>query len=247
MKKQLQQDERGVAHVLLILVVVVVLAVVGFAGWRVYKNDKDKKSSTTTSTTSTKAKASVARTACMTKYNDKDLCAFQAAMVTTPLEKTPFQATLTVKQDGVTSTMTFAQDSKGNSKLTTTSGETQLNTVLLNGVTYVETNGVWIKYPATTDVPTSTNPTEDLSFAASFDSTKFAKVGTEACGSLTCTKYKIADNLMAGSTQYAWIDNKDHLLREWSATDANSSTDMKISYQAVSITMPSPVQDYSTQ
>jgi outer membrane lipoprotein-sorting protein len=74
----------------------------------------------------------------------------------------------------------------------------------------------------------------------------YKKIDTEACGSLTCFKYQITDSASPGSTQYAWFDNGAYLLREWKSSDSSgSSTDMTISYQAISITAPSPVQDYS--
>lgn len=244
MTKNSDRNQQGFAHILLLVLVVVVLGVAGFAGWRIYKNNKDKSPADSATTAATKTAAKSAQSTCEATHHDKDFCKFEAAMIAQPIDKIAFTAVLTATQDGTPSTMQFSQDSKGNTSLV--AGE--LRSISYNGSTYVKMSGdTWTKYPASASTPTTTtNPTSDLAFANSLATTKFSKIGTEACGKLTCIKYKISDStITAGTTQYVWFDTDSYKLREWSSTDSTGTTDMKITYEAVTITAPSPVQEFS--
>jgi len=236
-----QRSEEGFAHLLLIIIVVVVLAAVALAGWRIM--DKHKNPSTGSNTP--KVRNSAVESQCLATYHDSDLCSFQAIAAAEPIDKTAFKATLTTVQADSNTTMTFEQDGKGNSSLMSSGGGSALNSITFNGSTYIQNGTTWIRYPSGTSTPTTTNPDTNLSFLSSIANTKFTKLGSEACGNLTCIKYQITDNATPAVKQYAWVDTHDHLMREWSSTDGTSSTDMKLSYEAVTITTPSPVQDFS--
>jgi hypothetical protein len=253
MKKSLRRDERGMAHLLLVVLAVVVLAAIGFVGWKVMNSKSNKPATVSNSATTsgtTGAASSVSSTStyttCLAQYHDTNVCHFAEAAAASPIDKTAYKATLTSTQNGATSTITFSQDGKGNNSLSTSGGTsgTSLNSITYAGVMYVQNGSVWIKYPSSSTPPT-TDPSSDLSFMGSLDKTTFTKVDTEACGSLTCYKYQIKD--AATGTSYVWFDTHSYLLREWSANDPTSGAiDMKLSYQPVSISMPSPVEDLST-
>ena len=73
----------------------------------------------------------------------------------------------------------------------------------------------------------------------------FKYLDTEACGSLSCFKYQVTDSSTPTTNQYVWFDKSKYQLQEWQASDStNGTTDMKITYQAVNISVPSPVQQY---
>jgi outer membrane lipoprotein-sorting protein len=69
-------------------------------------------------------------------------------------------------------------------------------------------------------------------------------LGKEACGKLTCFKYQVIDSTAPATTQYLWFDTKDYMMQRWSFKDANSSSDMVFTYQAVTIKAPSTVHDF---
>ena len=259
MSKKFHQNEQGIAHVLLAIVVVVVVAAAGFAVWRVANNNSKKSSSQTSSSSkpsgsSNTAAASAAETACLSKYHDSDLCAFVAAEAATPFEKTAAKITLTGTSSGTPSNITLEQDGKGNESFSLTGGGQTINTINFDGQTYTQqtVGGPWITYGSNSSTNTSTSSTPDStlnSFISSVSTTSYTKIGTEACGNLTCFKYQIKDTTSPNSTQYAWFDTKDHLLRQYYESDPSTGDKMTmaISYQSVSISKPSPVQNLSSQ
>jgi outer membrane lipoprotein-sorting protein len=180
----------------------------------------------------------------MAAYHDDNLCKFASH---TSLDKVAYTAALKVTQtDGTNSTTTLQSDGKGNTALTGSSNGQQLNSITLNGVTYIQTNGTgpWTKYA--TNAPT-TDPTTNMNLSIGTAGITFKSLGTEACGSLTCYKYQVTSAASPAATQYVWFDNSSYLMRRWQYTDPSSgTTDMTINYQAVTITQPSPVQDLPT-
>ncbi len=242
MIKKIQHDEKGVAQLLVVLLAVIVIAAVAFAGWEVTKNHKSspvssKSSSTTASTT--------ADSSCLTTYHDNNLCKFAAN--STVFDKSAFTATLKTDQQGTASTMTLENDGKGNTKLTTTGGGQTLNAITLNGNSYVQTNstGPWMEYPSGATAPTS-DPTSSMKIGVGSSGITYKALGTAACGSLTCFKYQVTDSATPNATQVAFFDNDSYKLREWQYNDGSgNTTDMTISYGAVTISKPTPVQSYT--
>ncbi len=246
MYKRLQRDERGVGHLLIIVVAVVVIAGVGLVGWKVAS--KHKASSTgnnSTSSSSTTAASATADSSCLSTYHDANLCKFAAN--SSSLDKTAYTATITATQNGTTSTMTLENDGKGNTELMGSgSGET-FNSITLNGVTYLQSNGTgpWIEYPTGSSAPT-TDPTSNMNIAVGSSGITYKSLGTVSCGSLTCYKYEVTDSSTPTATQYAWFDTGSYKLRQWQYTDGSSNTtNMTISYGSVNITTPSPVESLS--
>ena len=245
MSKKTQHDERGVAQILLVVFAVVVIAAVAFAGWKVADNKKSPASSSSSNNSSSKSNPTVS-SGCVATYHDNTLCKFEAS--STSFDKTAYTATLKVDQQGTNSTMTLASDGKGNTKLSTTSGGQTLNSITLDGNTYIQTggSGPWIEYPSGASAPTS-NPTSNMNITVGSAGISFKALGTASCGNLTCYKYQVTDTASPSTTQYVWFDNSNYNLREWQDTDGSgNTTDMTISYQPVNITKPSPVQSYTT-
>ena len=253
MNKKYQSDQRGIAHLMYAVIVVVVIAIIAVVGWQVA--GKNKNGSTTSSTSSSssasaKAVANAAQSACMTKLNDKDFCKFTAQEAAQPFEKTASVITMTGTSSGESSTITLKQDGKGNTQLSMDTGGTTFNSIELNGHTYAQTaaGGPWIDYGSST-APGQTNPDSSLtSLLSDLVTTKITRIGSEACGNLTCLKYQVSDSTTPTGTQYIWFDTSSYMMREYSETGVTASgdsMDMKINYQAVTISMPSPVQSLS--
>lgn len=252
MKKPIRNSENGFAHVVLVIVFVVLVAAVGAAGWKLVSDKKSPSSNSggSASTGSSTVGSTAAETACLAQYHDTDLCHFEAASLATPIDKTAYEATLTSTQSGATTVLTYEQDGKGNYSVMASGGasSTSFNSILLGGNVYIQSGSEWLEYPSGSTTPTqSSDPSSNLSFMGTLANVKFTKVGTDTCAGLPCLKYAITDSTDPSATQYAWFDTQQYKLREYSATDATSGTlDMKLSYQPVTITAPSPVQQFTT-
>src|SRR5580693_6462639 len=145
-----KQNERGITHLILIIVLVVVIAAVAAVGWEVANKPKTKTpvSSTTASSNSNKTVSTSTDSSCLAVYHDSNLCKF--AGNSNAFEKTAYTAKITNVQNGTTSTMTLESDGKGNTDLTGTSGGSTINSITLNGNSYIQNNGsgAWIEYPS---------------------------------------------------------------------------------------------------
>lgn len=93
------------------------------------------------------------------------------------------------------------------------------------------------------------DPKENLAeIQATYDeedqSMQIAKVGSEACGNLTCNKYKIVTGVGEDeSASYVWIDTKEHLARKMEFSFEGGSNVMEYKYEAVQINKPSPIKE----
>lgn len=240
MNKRIRLNERGVAQMVVVIVAIVVIAAVAVVGYTVANNHKDNSSSTSTNTATTKT----AGGSCLATYHDNNLCKFAAN--STSLAKTAYTATLQAVEQGKTSTMTLQNDGSGNTELTTTSAGHTISVITLNGNEYLQSSsgGPWIEYPTGTTEPEA-NPTSSMNIGVGKSGVTYKALGTAACGSLTCYKYKVTDSATPGATQYAYFDNSNYKLRKWQYSDGGNTTDMTITYVAVTITAPSPVQSYT--
>ncbi|MFA5003851.1 MAG: hypothetical protein WC498_01070 [Candidatus Saccharimonadales bacterium] len=248
MKTSVRNNERGFG-VVPILVILAVLAVVGGAGWYVMNKNK----STTTSSTN-KAVTNAVKDECNKLYNDKDLCKFASNFT---LEGVSYKAVFSTSQGtaGSSSTTTLLADGKGGTHMITASAGAQTEFIVLGGASYMKNadSGVWLKFGSSSQAATKpTNPTSDIKFETKLTAgetqpaTTYKKIGKEACGSLTCFKYTVVESAQAG-TSSIWFDTKDYRLQRMSSTDTNGTTsDATFTYQAVNITTPSPVQDFSS-
>ncbi len=229
--------------IIIIAAIVVVLIIAGLLFWLL-----GGKNSALNPVNSVKkaAQESTLETQCLAKYHDANLCHFEAWSSLNPIDKMAYTGTMTETANGQTSTIVFKQDGKGNTSMTMSGGGQpgELNTVEYGGSTYMQNGSTWTKYPSSPGTTSAqSSPSSSLSFMDSILNTQFTKVGTEACGNLTCYKYKITENGMGD--QYVWFDTKDFKMREFSTPNfgAGGAMDMKISYDPVTISAPSPVQE----
>jgi hypothetical protein len=242
--KSFRKHQDGFAHILIAVVVLVVAAAAGFAVWKFVLNKNDEPAVLKNAS----AEVTAAETACMTKYNDQDLCTFIAVQTASPFDKAATVITMAgTDSAGAASNIVMQSDGNGNSKTIMTGDGTTYNAITLNDISYyqTETDGPWITYGADTTSDTATTEDSGLtSFIDSMDTTTYTKLAKEACGNLTCFKYQVIDTEQTG-TLYAWFDTEDYLLRQFYQSDDSGSFTMTITYQAVTIPTPSPVEDMS--
>lgn len=251
MYKNLKNDQRGIAHLLLIVVAAVVIGVAVFAGMKVMSTNKDKDSKS--SATGVVANKEVAD-ACNKELHDKDLCKFASNY---KLDGLSYEVVITNTQDGKTSVTTMQIDGKNNSSLVTTEDGAQTGAYIsLNKAVYNKDlgTGTWTKFSTATDTaatPTETKPADNIDFNTSDltenNTISYKKIGKEACGNLSCYKYQVVDSQNPGTTQYIWFDTKDYVMRHWYSKDSANTTDMVITYRSVNIKEPSPVKEFSAE
>jgi outer membrane lipoprotein-sorting protein len=247
-----KNDQRGLAHLMLVVIIVVVVGGIGLVGWRVMSTQKDKNSSTKSSTVSSVVSDSAALAACLKEVNDKNLCKFASSY---KMDGVAYHAKFTTTGSDGTSTSEMDTDSKTNTSMTTTQGGKELMaSISLNGTTYIkdEASNTWLKYPpADNSAPKTDNPTSDVKVDSSDITEKntvtYKALGKEACGNLTCYKYQVVDTTQPKSEQFIWFDTKDYRLQRWTSKDDQGTTDMTLTYKSVNIKAPSPVKDFSAQ
>lgn len=242
----MKKDERGVAHLLLVLLILVVLAVMGGAGWYVYNRQKDSGSSVLdTALSSTEVKQ--LNTECNKQYDDEDLCKF----LSTWTVNDNYQSTFTTVSDGESSTFAYTVDGTSTHTVMSLNGVESYNVITIGDTTYTynQSNDSWWKETAAPADDTTVS-SEDFKFdtgiadEAVVDNTmKYEFVAKEACGKLTCFKYKLTDTANLTSTSTLWFDVEDYLLRKWISEDVNGTTEMNYSYEDISVDAPSPTKD----
>lgn len=248
MKVSLHSNERGIGQVVIIAIAVLVVAGIGLVGWQVTKKKNDSSSSSSQKVVTDKE----AVKACQEVFKDKDLCKFTGNY---SLDNVSYKMTLTTTGQSGNNSSTYLSDGKGNSSMSGTTNGEKTEFILLNKVSYMkdQSDGVWMKFPANdTTVPkeTTSNPTSSVKFDTAKDKAAdstitYKKLGKEKCGKLTCFKYQMIDSTKPNNIDYFWFDTKDYRMQHFYSKDENGTTDMVISYEAVSIKAPSPTKDFN--
>ncbi|HET9850072.1 MAG TPA: hypothetical protein VFP35_00365 [Candidatus Saccharimonadales bacterium] len=237
--KKISENQQGIAHLLLILILIIVAAIVVIGVVVVGRNNSSNKTGL--------ADVSNTDKACQDKIHDQDFCKF--AVQYNKLDNTPVQVTMTSQEDKGTSTINFKQDGKGNMEASMNAGgkEVTLDVIKLNGFTYGKSpTGAWTKYPdSSLSAPFVDEPLKDMNL---FNGTKdydeggsvnYKKIGTEACGSITCFKYQVIDQRSPQAKTYIWFDTKNYMFRHMQYKDQyNVTQDMTIEYPPIKITAP---------
>ncbi len=233
MKLSVQKSQRGFGAVEIIIALVLIL---GIAGGAYFFINKDKDSGGSAAVNQQVADE------CNKAMDDKDLCKFAASWT----DKRSYVAVMTAGLDGQTMTTTIRNDDKGNTHTTTNMpGMPESETISFDGNTYTKAAGqtAWIKYSASTD--DFIQEDEEILPEFDFDDSsvqKYQKEGKEACGNLNCFKYSYTDT---DGVVMLWFDDKDYLLRRLSSSAEGSTMEMNFEYTSVTISEPSPVQEFS--
>lgn len=142
--------------------------------------------------------------------------------------------------------MVVRYDGQGNSHTTTTVAGMTTENITLGNAHYSRTgSGTWMKMTLTAD-----ELEEDEEFAPDFNfdapnvNETYVSQGKEACGDLTCFKYIWTEADSEGGTYTFWFDDKDYKLRRFQLESSEDLLDALVSYENVTISEPSPVQEF---
>lgn len=179
------------------------------------------------------------------KYNDPDLCKFVnnwkeikyfTVNSTSTFEGKPIKMVLKSVGDDRSQIINYEGDSEG------------ANIITIDKDTYTKdyTDNKWVK--TTQEASTNENITKDFNFddkaGLAKDQTTYKKIGTEACGKLTCLKYQVIDPSLPDSTDYILFDDKQYLLRKTISIGRDGNrAEAEFDYSKISIDVPSPVKE----
>ena len=234
----MKTDQRGFAHLPIILLAAAVILGVGFAFWRI--NSKVSSGNNDHLPVVTDSITNLAK--CKQVVKDSNICKFAASFN----PKASYKAIDISNTTEGNGTLTILSDGKGNSAVDSSAGGANLSFVLLNGDTYIKNSDGWTKYAASgATSPSAVNPVDGLKISAAdingHGTISYKNLGSEACGSQTCFKYQIVDATQPDTTEYVWFDNQKFQLHEYYIKNANGSNDITFTYQAVTISTPSPI------
>jgi hypothetical protein len=236
MKAKIHQDSRGMSPVILIVGIVIIVAVVGFVGMRVF----NKSSNSITGGVSNEIAKKIAEANC--EYDDKDLCKF---FVSFKEHKQYSMTTTTTGEDAGTSVFETDND-KTHMQL---QGSMQYEVISQGRTTYTKdpSDGKWWKQ---TLPESQANPTDDAApeleepkAEETKDQTTYKKLGTEACGKLSCFKYEVIDPKNTDTKEFIWFDTKDYQLRKTRSEGAKSVTEGVFEYNNVKVDIPTNVKE----
>lgn len=235
--KKLRTDSHGMTQLALVIVGIVVLASIGFVAWRIV--DKEKVEDAAKST-SEKLNAECTD-------NDKDICKFFASYKALDTFKVDV---VSIGADGKKSTALFESDGKDRTRILNSGENANLEMIIIGKATYTKAaNGTWWKQMQEDDKPSDRGelyksalkePTADAPGSEQF---QYKKLGTEACGDLTCFKYQVIDPKQHGQTLLIWFDTKDYQLRRQTIEDKDSKSEQTFTYTGITIKEPSPVRE----
>jgi hypothetical protein len=242
MNTSVKQDQRGIAHLILLVIVALAIGVIGFAGYTVVNKNKTKTNSESSATTDL-AKA-ISNANC--EYDDKDLCKFFASWKT----HQSFKVTAESTDEGKKSTSLYESEGEDKFHMAST-GDFNFEMITIGKTTYTKGgDGTWWK-----QIAANQEITVDLKAGNDFDfeepskdepagqKTTYTKIGKEACGKLTCFKYQVIEPGETGK-QYIWFDDKDYQMRRMRSEGGEGGTyEGTFSYDSVKISEPSPIKE----
>ena len=222
-----------------------VLVVIVIAGGAYFFSQKSKPASSENSA----QKEAVAEMLSDCKY-DKDFCAYMAAQAKVMEKGVVVTTSSDIKNFGK-STSEMRMDGAGNVEMNSyKDGKLESSMVVFENVTYIKNqDGSWYAMNTGTNEETETSeaPVNELKDTYEDLSMQIKKVGTEACGNLTCDKYEvISGEKEQNGNFYMWIDNKEHLARKMQTNFENVVSTMEYKYETVKVNKPSPIKEMPT-
>ncbi|MFH0772987.1 MAG: hypothetical protein V1922_01615 [bacterium] len=189
------------------------------------------------------------------KY-DQDFCKYAANGIVAM--SGGYTMTSESSYNGKVSKMILKSDGKGNTEsLSYSDGKEEGSFISLNKTMYTKQPGekVWTEFPPTKDeVSKQTgslfdfeglkkelgNVSKDVA-----DSLVVKKVGTEACGKMTCVVFEMTEKL-SNTTTKVWVDTQEYRARKMETKMKEGVSTMTFEYGPVVITKPSPVKQMPT-
>jgi outer membrane lipoprotein-sorting protein len=249
--KKTNYNQKGIAHLLILVLMVAVVAGIGFAG---YKVSTRQKTTTKTNAQPVKSAAVTADQTCLKQLSDADLCKF--ATNYNALDHTAYSMVMTSSDGTGTSTFKLSRDANGNDQGSFKSDSFSYEVIDFGNYSYSkDENGSYSRYPkGSPDAPPADNPLKDFKLSENNDYTEggkisYQKLGQEACGSVTCFKYKVVDKTDSTMNYTVWFDTKNHELRRMLYNDPSGAggIDLTITYENVVIKAPTNWHDFVKQ
>lgn len=186
------------------------------------------------------------------KYNDPDLCKFINGW--NDPENLTMNSTST-REGKITSTSVFLRERGDKYQITEFTNGKESYGFIADGSTYYTkdyTDNKWFRH--TSRSPDDKKTDKLLSFylfgelteraESGADQTTYEKIGSEACGNLTCFNYKVIDQGNTDYTEYIYFDDKDYRLRKRKLEYRSEGvSEFNYDYSRVSIREPSPVKE----
>lgn len=230
--KQISLNERGFSTIIIVAIIAAVLALGGGAYYFMNRDDSDA------NTSSSNPQSIAANEACLSYIDDTDFCTFASNWsldenVTTTIN-TEEGSVMVIKSDGANSHSTI-----------TASDGPQSEVIILDGASYIKNSedGTWMKFGDAGSATPVEDYTPEINFEeeASKDTFSVTRVGEEACGELTCLKYQLVDTTTPDTETFVWFDTEDFKARRMTTKNAEGLSELTFSYEAVTITEPSPI------
>ena len=236
MKQSLSKHQSGFGTVGIVLAVVGVALVVGIGWFITQSSKKDTNTSTLPS--------AIKNAQC--DYNDKNLCTFFAGHKISKSYAVEYTA-----GTGAEQTVTTVKSESPTKFSMSITGTTNYETITINNAYYVKaTSGTWWKQTIPEGDASLYGPhlndklTEPGTQELSADNTYYESQGKEQCGdSLACFKYQVIDPKDTASKAHIWFDDKEYKLRRMQNTGTANPFNATYTYNKVTITAPTPVQD----
>ncbi|MFA5135809.1 MAG: hypothetical protein WC489_00270 [Patescibacteria group bacterium] len=137
--------------------------------------------------------------------------------------------------------------------VTKENGKEISNMITIGNVTYTKdmVDGTWMKFVLKTEgekTPLAGFDPEELmsQFADTVqtdDALVYKAMGKEVCGSLTCFKYQVVNQMIADPKQYIYFDDKEYIMRKMRMEFANGMvTESTFEFKKVTIEEPSLIK-----
>ncbi len=158
--------------------------------------------------------------------------------------------------NGKVSKSVMKSDGKGNLETVSYSdGKEEGNFITLDKSSYMKSVGetVWTEFPPTKDE--TGKPTKSLfdfealkkelgngKDASGMEALTVKKVGTEPCGTFTCTVFEMTNKATPDFKTKIWVDTNQYYARKMESKSSIGVSTMAFEYGPVMITKPSPVK-----
>lgn len=201
--------------------------------------------------------------ACKNFVDDETLCKFAASNEVNSSK--PQVMTITETSDTSTAITVIELESATKNKSTSHENGVEVDaSIVIEDSSYVKDyqDSVWAhykdpNYQATDNLVKYDFTTETSTDVAEFRNNYHAE-GKEACGELTCYKYRIDDNQSTQTaegtndqttqaTTYLWFDDQDFILRRITVTDSSSTVNTLFEYKEVKIEAPTPTKEINLE
>lgn len=180
---------------------------------------------------------------------ERDVCSYMAAQAKAMSQGVTVTTTSQMPNQS-TSVSEMKMDGSGNFEVSSYVGDKlQSSMLVFEKQTYIKdlADGAWYTLPSFVDNAADSPDEAVAELQATYQEPaadfKMTKLGTEACGTLTCDKYEMSQASEAEGQLYIWIDTKERLARQMEIKTAQGSSMMVYQYGAVNIGKPAPIKE----